>query len=111
MPGLDDHELAQHSAEPLPVREQMSLMSTGGGLGSGLVDVGATDTTGGGDTLTGSTDAQGSTDPSASTSVGNGYTEATHEYTSDAQEDLAAAAPSDNDGEYSPSESATASSD
>lgn len=100
MTGLDDRELAAHTAEPLPVREQMSLMTTGG-LGSGLVDVGASDTPGG-------TDAAGSTDPTASASAGDGYTEPAQEYGAAAQNDVAAGTPTQNDGEYSPQETATA---
>lgn len=107
MSGLDDAELQQQTGEALPVREQMSLMSTGG---LGLVDAGATGTgteTGGGDVL-GGTSGDANTDPNASASTADPYTSTASDYSDDAGDHLAAATPDGNDGEYSPQESATA---
>ncbi|MEX2292078.1 MAG: hypothetical protein WD794_17340 [Mycobacteriales bacterium] len=78
MIGLDDDELAEQDGQPLPAREQMSLMSTGG---LGLVDA----------------------------STADGYTGPADSYAADAREDMTATTPTENDGEYSPSQSATAS--
>lgn len=94
--GLEDRELAQQSAEALPEREQLSLLTTGGGMG--LVDAGAT--------TSGATEAGGGTD-SGVAGTADGYAEPAQQH-ADGADDLAAAAPTENSGDYSPQQTATA---
>lgn len=108
MSGLDDDDLAQQHAAALPPREQMSLLTTGG-LGSGLVETGATNDQ---SDMLGGTDAAGSTDPDAQATAGADYGPAAG-YVSDAERDQQelSEAPTQNDGAYDPDQTATSTSE